>query len=197
MAIVVEGGEGILTVAAREQEEALLRAAAQLLDIERVARLHEQSRAVARHLPGGGGIELAVTGHEVLQLRGGGISRAHGGEGGLSLRHGTAVRADIGHHGHAVGVHLATDPDVGVDGARVDDGVHALIFGHVDEVAEHVHAHEATAQIAVRPQQHGGELPGGEGDELAAVVAERLGAGHGAVAVKIGEVLADLGADAL
>ena len=41
VAIVVEGGEGILTVAAREQEEALLRAAAQLLDIERVARLHE------------------------------------------------------------------------------------------------------------------------------------------------------------
>ena len=68
--------------------------------------------------------------------------------------------------------------DLRSGGPGVHNGVKSLGLGHVHQVGQHIHAHKAAAQIALRPQHHGGQQGSRLADELAAVIAQGFGLGH-------------------
>ena len=192
-AIIVEGGQGVLPVAAQQQQKCLGSPAAQLLHVQDVIGLRHQRRAMADHLVRRRQIQPAVTGQQILDLRGGGVAGADGGKHGLVLPYPAHVAAGIGGHGDAVGPDAALHIHRRGGGAGVHYGVKPLGLGHVHQVGQHVHAHEAVAQIALRLQHHGRQQRGRLADELAAMIAQGLRLGHVAGAVHIGEILRDPG----
>ena len=193
MAVGVEAGEGVVTVAAGQQQKSVGAAAAHLLHVQGVARLHHDTGAPAGHLLGQGQVEVAVAGNQLLHVVGPGGAGAAQGENRLALRHGTDLRPYVGVDGE--GVAAGGPPGVAAAGSGVQNDVKALALGGGDQIIQHVHAHGAQAEVAVGAHHDGGQFFRRGGDGLGAVIAQRLRLRHGAGAVHFSELFQDMGRD--